>query len=40
MKMLYWMCGKTRKDRIRNEYIRESVRITPIGEKMVEYRLR
>ena len=24
MRMLRWMCGKTRKDRVRYEYIRES----------------
>lgn len=34
--MLRWMCGKTRRDTIRNEDIRESVRITHIVEKMVK----
>jgi hypothetical protein len=34
------MCGKTRRDRIRNDHIRERVGVTPIAEKMVETRLR
>ncbi|KAH1220391.1 LINE-1 retrotransposable element ORF2 protein [Glycine max] len=40
MKMLRWMCGKTRQDKIRNETIRERVGVAPIVEKMVENRLR
>ncbi|KAH1203821.1 Peroxisome biogenesis factor 10 [Glycine max] len=40
MKMLRWMCGKTRQDKIRNEAIRERVGVAPIVEKMVENRLR
>ncbi|KAK7258655.1 hypothetical protein RIF29_24237 [Crotalaria pallida] len=40
MRMLRWMSGHTRQDRIRNEYIREKVGVAPIVEKMVEYRLR
>ena len=34
MRMLRWMCGHTRLDRIRNEYIRQKVRVAPIDEKM------
>lgn len=40
MRMLRWMCGKTRKDRIRNENIRERVGVAPIEDKMRENRLR
>ncbi|KAL5161290.1 LINE-1 retrotransposable element ORF2 protein [Glycine soja] len=40
MRMLQWMCGKTRLDKIRNEAIRERVGVAPIVEKMVENRLR
>ncbi|KAL5150901.1 Mediator of DNA damage checkpoint protein 1 [Glycine soja] len=40
MRMLRWMCDKTRQDKIRNEAIRERVGIAPIVEKMVENRLR
>ncbi|PNY04000.1 DNA repair protein rev1-like [Trifolium pratense] len=40
MRMLRWMCGKTRKDNIRNENIGERVGVAPIAEKMVETRLR
>ena len=36
MRMLHWMSGHTRQDKIRNECIREKVRVTPILEKMVE----
>ena len=40
MKMLRWMSGHTRLDKIRNEDIRERVGVAPIVEKMVESRLR
>ena len=39
MRMLRGMCSVTRKDRIKNEYIREIVKVTEIGKKMQERRL-
>ncbi|KAL4191253.1 hypothetical protein AMTRI_Chr07g79680 [Amborella trichopoda] len=39
-KMLRSMSGKTRRDRIRNESIRENFGVAPIGDKMRERRLR
>ncbi|XP_070039652.1 uncharacterized protein [Nicotiana tomentosiformis] len=32
IKMLRWMCGHTRRDKIRNEYIRDKVGVAPIEE--------
>ncbi|KAI8572445.1 hypothetical protein RHMOL_Rhmol01G0199200 [Rhododendron molle] len=40
IRMLMWMFGKTRRDKIRNEIIREMVRVAPIEEKLRENRLR
>ncbi|KAF3622002.1 putative pre-mRNA-processing factor 6-like [Capsicum annuum] len=40
MRMLRWMCGLTRGDRVRNETIREKVGVTPVECKMQEARLR
>ena len=40
MRMLRWMCGKTRKDKVRNEDIRRQVGIVPIEDKLRENRLR
>ena len=40
MKMLRFAMGVTRKDKIRNEYIRSSVKIERLGMKMREGRLR
>ncbi|XP_047984026.1 uncharacterized protein LOC125224642 [Leguminivora glycinivorella] len=40
MKMLRWMCGVTRLDRIRNEYVRGSLGVRDIADKMQESRLR
>lgn len=31
MRMLHWLCGKTKQDKIRNDNIRERVGITPIA---------
>ena len=40
MKMLRWMVGVTRRNRIRNEYIRGTVKVTEISKKIQESRLR
>ena len=38
--MLRWFCGHTRRDRVRNEVIREIVGVAPIKEKLTQHRLR
>jgi hypothetical protein len=38
--MLRWICGHTRRDRVRNEDIRDRVGVAPIVEKLVQHRLR
>ncbi|VFQ71548.1 unnamed protein product [Cuscuta campestris] len=40
MRMLRWMCGKTRLDRILNEVIRRQVGMAPVEDKLREARLR
>ncbi|KAF3620006.1 putative pre-mRNA-processing factor 6-like [Capsicum annuum] len=40
MRMLRWMCGLTRGDRVWNETTREKVGVTPVENKMREVRLR
>ena len=40
MKMLRFAMGVTRKDKIRNEYIRGTVKVERLGMKMREGRLR
>ena len=40
LRMLRWMCGHTRKDRVRNEIIREKVEVASVENKMREVRLR
>ena len=39
MRMLRWMCGVTRQDRIRNERIRGTTKVTEISKKVQERRL-
>ena len=40
MRMLRWLCGHTRRDRVRNEDIREKVGVALIEEKLTQHRLR
>ncbi|KAF3651248.1 Phosphoribosylaminoimidazole carboxylase, chloroplastic [Capsicum annuum] len=40
MRMLRWMCGFTRADRVRNEIIREKVGVVSVEDKIREVRLR
>jgi len=40
MRIIRWMCGHMRVDRIRNEVIRDLVKVAPIKDKMRETRLR
>ncbi|VFQ95537.1 unnamed protein product [Cuscuta campestris] len=40
MRMLRWICGKTRLDRISNEVIRRQVGMAPVEDKLWEARLR
>ncbi|XP_070018008.1 uncharacterized protein [Nicotiana sylvestris] len=40
MRMLRWMCGHTRLDKIKNEDIRVKVGVVPIEDRMREVRLR
>jgi hypothetical protein len=35
-----WICGHTRRDRIRNDDIQDKLRVTPIQKKLVQRRLR
>jgi hypothetical protein len=40
MRMLQWICGNTRRDRIRHDDIRERLGVAPVEEKLVQHRLR
>jgi hypothetical protein len=40
MRMLRWICGHTRRDRVQNDDIRERLGVTPVEEKLVQRRLR
>jgi hypothetical protein len=39
-RMLRWICSHTRRDRIRNDDIRDKLRVAPIQDKLVQHRLR
>jgi hypothetical protein len=40
MCMLQWICGHTRRDRVRNDNIRERLAVAPVEEKLMQRRLR
>ena len=40
MRMLMWMCGKTRKDKIRNERLQEHLWVASMGDKIRETHLK
>jgi hypothetical protein len=40
MRMLQWIYSHTRKDRVRNDDIRERLGVAPVEEKFVQHRLR
>lgn len=40
MRMLWWMSGVTRRNKIRNKRIRSSLEVAPIGEMRREISLR
>ncbi|KAJ1262670.1 hypothetical protein BS78_09G127100 [Paspalum vaginatum] len=40
MRMLRWICGHTRLDRVRNDEIRDRLGVAPIEEKLIQHRLR
>jgi Reverse transcriptase (RNA-dependent DNA polymerase) len=40
MRMLRWICGNTKKDRIRNDDIKDKLGVAPIQDKLVQHRLR
>ena len=39
MRILRWMCGHTRSDKVRNETIREKLEVTLVADKIIEARL-
>jgi hypothetical protein len=40
MCMLCWICGHTRLNRVRNDDIHDRLKVAPIEEKLIQYRLR
>jgi hypothetical protein len=40
MRMLRWICGHTRRDRVRNDDICKRLGVAPVEEKLVQHRLR
>jgi hypothetical protein len=39
MRMLRWICGHTRRDRIRNDDIRDKLGVAPIQKNLVQHHL-
>ena len=39
MRMLRWICGHRRMDRVRNDDICDRLEVAPIEEKLVQHRL-
>ena len=39
IRILRWICGHTKMDRVRNDDIRNRPRVAPIEEKLVQHRL-
>jgi hypothetical protein len=40
MRMLRWICGNIRRDRVRNDDIHKRLGVAPVEEKLVQHRLR
>ena len=40
IRMLRWICGVTRMDRVRNDDIHDRLGVAPIEEKLIQHRLR
>lgn len=40
MRVLRWICGHIRNDRIQNDYVWEKISVAPTEEKMTENRLK
>lgn len=40
MNMLRWICGNTRRDRVKSENIRDKVGVTPVEDNVREARLK
>ena len=40
IRILWWICGHTRMDRVRNNDMRNRLEVAPIEEKLVQHRLR
>jgi hypothetical protein len=40
MRMLHWICGHTRLDRVINDDIHDQIGVAPIKEKFIQHRLR
>jgi hypothetical protein len=40
MRMLRWICGHTRRDRVQNDDIHEGLGVAPVEEKLMQHRLR